>query len=123
MGKGFGSLLPDEFDKSLLLDKKDRVHKIHLADIKADTGQPRKHFDKDSLDGLASSIKTYGILQPLVVTPAGSKYIIVAGERRFRAAAQAGMSSVPALVRSTKELERLEIGLVENVQRVDLSSY
>jgi ParB family chromosome partitioning protein len=71
---------------------------------------------------MAESIKQYGILQPLVVTPyKDGKYAIVAGERRWKAAILAGESKVPAIVRTTKELERLEIALVENVQRVDLS--
>lgn len=121
LGKGFGSLLPSDFDKSILLDKKDRIQKISLNEIEADKNQPRVHFDQVKLSELAESIKNYGILQPLVVRPDGDKFVIIAGERRFRAAAIAGLSSVPVLVRSSEELERLEIGLVENVQRVDLS--
>lgn len=124
LGKGFGSLLPEDFDKSILLDKQDRIQKIKTSDIQPGPNQPRTHFDPDSIDELSSSIKTHGILQPLILTPASgkdSKYEIIAGERRFRAAKKAGLKEVPALVRSHKELERLEIGLVENVQRVDLS--
>lgn len=121
LGKGFGSLLPDDFDKSLLLDKKDRVQKISIKKIKTDPNQPRKHFDEDSLSQLSQSIKTYGILQPIVVMPEGDNFVIIAGERRYRAAKMAGLEFVPVLSRSSEELERLEIGLVENVQRVDLS--
>lgn len=121
LGKGFGSLLPDDFDKSILIDKKDRVEKINLDQISPDPNQPRKHFDQTALSELAASIKTYGILQPLVVRPDNGKYIIIAGERRFKAAKIAGLKSLPVLIRSSQELERLEIGLVENVQRVDLS--
>lgn len=122
LGKGFGSLLPDNFDKSLLLGKDERVQKILIQDIKADPTQPRKSFDEASIDELAQSIKRYGILQPLVVTEAdGSTFVIIAGERRFRAAKIAGLTHVPVLVRSIEELERLEIGLIENMQRVDLS--
>lgn len=121
LGKGFGSLLPDDFDRSLLLDKKDRLHKVPLSEISPNPDQPRKHFDKVALDELASSIKTYGLLQPLVLSPEGEGYIIIAGERRFRAAKLAGLTEVSALVRSSEELERIEIGLVENVQREDLS--
>lgn len=124
LGKGFGSLLPEDFDKSLLLDKQDRIQKIKISDIQAGPNQPRTHFDPDSIEGLSNSIKAHGILQPLIVTSlagTGSKYEIIAGERRFRAAEKAGLKEVPALVRSHKELEKLEIGLVENVQRVDLS--
>mgnify|MGYP003387770201 CR=1 FL=1 len=121
LGKGFGSLLSSDFDESILLDKKDRTQKLFISHIIANEDQPRKHFDEASLKELAASIKQYGILQPLVVTPQNDKYIIVAGERRYRAAKLAGLDSVPALVRTSEELERLEIGLVENVQRVDLS--
>lgn len=123
LGRGFGSLLPENFDTSLLVDKKDRIQKLFISDIKPNPEQPRKHFDEDALKELSSSIKQYGILQPLVVTPGGdSKYIIIAGERRFRAAKLAGLDQLPALVRTSEELDRLEIGLVENVQRVDLSA-
>lgn len=122
LGRGFGSLLPEDFDPSLLIDKKDRTQKLFISDISPNPEQPRKHFDQDALKELSASIKQYGILQPLVVTPdKDNKYIIIAGERRFRAAKLAGIDQVPALVRTSEELDRLEIGLVENVQRVDLS--
>ncbi|MBW3568877.1 ParB/RepB/Spo0J family partition protein [Candidatus Parcubacteria bacterium] len=121
LGKGFGSLLPDDFDRSMLLDKKDRIQKVLLSEVSPDKNQPRKHFDQTSLKELAISIKNHGILQPLVVRPEDGQYVIIAGERRFRAAKIAGLNSLPVLVRSSAEQERLEIGLVENVQRVDLS--
>jgi ParB family chromosome partitioning protein len=124
LGKGFGSLLPDDFDKSILLDKQDRIQKIKILDIQPGSNQPRTHFDPDSIEELSNSIKIHGILQPLILTPVdgtNNRYEIIAGERRFKAAKKAGLKEVPALVRSHKELERLEIGLVENVQRVDLS--
>lgn len=121
LGKGFGSLLPDDFDRSVLLDKQDRVQKVLIQDIKPDPKQPRKTFDEQTIGELAQSIKQFGILQPLVITETDGGFIIVAGERRWRAAQKAGLSHVPALVRSIEELERLEIGLIENVQRVDLT--
>ncbi len=121
LGKDFGSLLPDDFDRSLLLDKKDRLYKVAMTEIKANPNQPRKHFDKVALDELAASIKTYGLLQPIVLSPEGDGYVIIAGERRFRAAKLVGLQEINALVRSSEELERIEIGLVENVQREDLS--
>lgn len=124
LGKGFGSLLPDDFDKSILLDKQDRIQKINITTIQAGPNQPRIHFDQASIDELSYSIRVHGILQPLILTPVGGSdnmYEIIAGERRFKAAKKAGLKEVPALIRSHKELERLEIGLVENVQRVDLS--
>lgn len=122
LGRGFDSLIPKSVDTAVLFDDPDRVQKIALADIVANADQPRQHFDDDALAGLAESIRQHGILQPLVLTPNGSgKYGIVAGERRWRAAKLAKLAKVPALVRTTKELERLELAIVENVQRVDLS--
>ncbi len=121
LGKGFGSLIPSDFDGSILLDKKDRIQKLLISDVKPDPKQPRKDFVEQELDSLADSIKRYGILQPLVVVTQNNEYIIVAGERRHRAAHKAGLSHVPAIVRTLEDLERLEIGLIENVQRVDLS--
>src|SRR6266568_3503925 len=121
LGRGFDALIPQDFDKSLLADDQGRIKKLDVTDIEANPDQPRQHFDKEALEQLAASIKTYGILQPLVVTPRGKNYSIVAGERRWRAARLAGLTHVPVIVRTTKELEQLEIALVENVQRVDLS--
>lgn len=122
LGKGFDALIPQNFDSSLLVDKSERVQKLFITEIEPNPHQPRQHFDEAALNELAASIKQYGILQPLVVRPNGEdKYTIIAGERRWRAARKAGLKSVPAIVRTTKELEQLEIALVENVQREDLS--
>lgn len=121
LGKGFGSLLPDDFDNSVMLDKGERVQKIDIVKIKPDPSQPRKNFDKQAIEELSQSIKQYGILQPLVVTEKDGDYLIIAGERRYRAAKLANLTHLPVLVRSLKDLERLEISLIENVQRVDLS--
>jgi len=122
LGRGFDSLLPQNFDTSLLLTDDDRIQKVAVGNISPNKNQPRTHFDDEALAQLASSIKSYGILQPLVVTPAGQgNYQIIAGERRWRASRLAGLEVVPVIIRSTKELEQLEIALVENVQRVDLS--
>lgn len=121
LGKGFGALLPDDFDDSILLSSEERIQKLDLDQIKPSEDQPRKQFDETALQELAESIKRYGILQPLVVTKRGDYYAIIAGERRWRAARLAGLAQVPTIVRSTEDLERLEIALVENVQRVDLS--
>jgi ParB family chromosome partitioning protein len=122
LGRGFDSLLPQNFDASVLVDERERVQKLAISDISPNLQQPRKHFDEQALDELASSIKHHGLLQPIVVTPTGEgKYEIIAGERRWRAATKAGLDTISALVRSSQELEKLEIALVENVQRVDLS--
>jgi len=121
LGKGFEALLPLDFDKSILLSPEDRIEKIPLDKLKPNPGQPRRHFDEVALNELASSIKRYGVIQPLLVTPQDGAYVIVAGERRWRAAKVAGLDSVPAVVRKRKELEQIEIALIENVQRVDLT--
>jgi ParB family chromosome partitioning protein len=105
-----------------LVDESERIQKLLVTDLAPNPDQPRKHFDDEALKELAGSIKRYGILQPIVVTPTkDGKYYIVAGERRTRAAKLAGLKTIPTIVRTSKELERLEIALVENVQRVDLS--
>jgi ParB family chromosome partitioning protein len=84
--------------------------------------QPRKHFDEGDLDELASSIRTHGVLQPILVRPIhGGRFEIVAGERRWRAAQRAGLHTIPAVVRELNEVEVLEIAIVENVQRTDLN--
>lgn len=122
LGRGFDALIPQDFDKSLLFGDEERVQKLAVEELKANPNQPRQHFDKQALEQLSESIKNYGVLQPLVVTPVkDGVYEIIAGERRWRASQLAGLKKIPAIVRTTKELERLEIAIVENVQRVDLS--
>lgn len=122
LGRGFDSLIPQDFDKSLLLDDGERIQNIAVTDLQPNPDQPRQHFDKQALEQLASSIKQYGVLQPLVVMPlSAGTYAIIAGERRWRASQLAKLKKVPAVVRTTKDLERLEIAIIENVQRVNLS--
>lgn len=120
LGKGFEALLPTDFDKSILLSPEDRIEKIPVGKLTPNPSQPRRYFDQKSLAELASSIKQYGVIQPLLVTPDKDNYIIIAGERRFRAAQLAGLDTVPGVVHKRKELEQIEIALIENVQRVDL---
>ena len=123
LGKGFDALIPTGgFDQSLLLDSKDRIQKLSIKMVQPNPDQPRSTFDEQAIDELAISIKRYGILQPLIVSPnSDDTYRIVAGERRWRAAQVAGLAEVPAIVRDRHELQELEIALIENVQRVDLS--
>lgn len=90
--------------------------------VQRNPGQPRKHFDEGDLIDLANSIRTHGVLQPILVRPiADGKFEIVAGERRWRAAQRAGLHSIPAVVRELNEVEVVEIAIVENVQRTDLN--
>jgi ParB family chromosome partitioning protein len=122
LGRGFDSLISNDFDKSLLLTADDRVEKIPIDKLSANPHQPRSHFDETALAELAQSIKHHGVIQPLVVTPVkDGSYVLVAGERRWRASRLAGLKTVPAIVRERQEIEQLELALIENVQRVDLS--
>lgn len=120
LGKGLDALIPKEFDAGIL-QTSEKVQKLALNDIVPNPDQPRKHFDDVALEELAESIKSHGIVQPLVVTKQSGEYRIIAGERRWRAAKKAGLREVPAIVRSMQQIEELEVAIIENVQRVDLS--
>lgn len=121
LGKGLGSLIPQDFDTAALVADGERVEQLPVGSLSPNPEQPRTVFDETALSELAASIKQYGIIQPLVVAPHGSGYHIIAGERRWRAAQKAGLKTVPALVRTAREQEKLELAILENVQRVDLS--
>ena len=124
LGRGFDSLIPTEVDKSLLEDDSNRIQKLLITDVFPNADQPRKDFDQTALAELADSIKTHGVLMPIIVVAKNDKtYRIVAGERRYRASLLAGLDKIPAIVRTLTELHELELALVENVQRVDLSPY
>lgn len=122
LGKSFASLIPTDFDPSLLMEADERIQNVLITDIKPNPDQPRRNFEQAALEDLSSSIKQYGILQPIILVPNGdNEYKIIAGERRWRAAQLAGLEKLPAIVRLEQDLEQLEIALIENVQRVDLS--
>jgi ParB family transcriptional regulator, chromosome partitioning protein len=122
LGKGFEVLIPVGLDIDDVVGANEKIHKLAIDVIKPKDNQPRKRFDETSLNELAQSIKEHGILQPIIVTKLElNLYSIIAGERRYRAAIIAGLSEVPAIVRSATEHEQLEIALLENVQRADLT--
>lgn len=127
LGRGFESLIPtdlldESFDPTASQDQKvSELRQIKLLEITVDPDQPRKKFDPDELRELAESIKEHGILQPIIVTPIKGGYRIVAGERRYHAAKEAGLDKIPALVRTLTDQHRLEISLIENLQRKDLN--
>lgn len=124
LGRGFDTLIPKDLDVSILEEDKHRVQKILISEIRSNPDQPRREFDKTALAELSKSIERHGILQPIVVIRASGPeggYQIVAGERRWRAAREAKLTHVPAIVRSLQELEKIELSLIENIQRVDLS--
>ena len=121
LGRGLEGLLPKDFDKAIL-SRDERIQKLFITDIAPNPEQPRKQFDDDAIQELAESIKQYGLLQPIIVSPLKQGgYQIIAGERRWRAAQRAGLKDISAIVREKDQLEQLEIALIENVQRVDLS--
>lgn len=97
------------------------VVKLNPEDIEPNNLQPRDAFLEDEMQGLVESIKKYGILQPIIVRPVPHGYMLIAGERRWRAAKQVGLKEIPAIIRHTDELSNLEIALIENIQREDLN--
>lgn len=122
LGKGFDSLLPADFDTTLLKDERDRIERVKIGKIHPNASQPRTSFDAEALEEMANSIRQHGILQPLIVRPLSKDiYQIVSGERRWRAAQIAGLTEVPVISRSLEELAELEISIIDNIQRVDLS--
>ncbi len=122
LGRGLEGLLPTDFDNSILLGSEERIQNLFLKDVQANANQPRKHFDDQAMQELAESVREHGVLQPIIVSPSDNgTYEIIAGERRWRAAGIAKLKSIPAIVRERAAVERLEIALIENVQRVDLS--
>lgn len=127
LGRSFSSLIPTElldesFDPTAAQDEKmSELRHIKLDEVVPDPDQPRRSFDETALDEMAASIREHGILQPIVVTPYQGKYQIVAGERRFRASQRAGLSKIPAIVRTLSNQHKLELSLIENLQRRDLN--
>ena len=96
--------------------------KLKITDIEPNKGQPRKNFNEDALSELADSIKKYGVIEPLVVSKKGRTYQIIAGERRWRAARLAGLKQVPVVIKDYSDKERMEVALIENLQREDLNA-
>ncbi len=120
LGRGLSALLGDSDAERGNADG--GVREIAIADISADPDQPRRFFDSEALDELAASIAARGVLQPIVVRPFGEKFRIVAGERRWRAAQRAQLHQIPAIIREFDENATLEVALIENIQRADLSA-
>lgn len=127
LGRGFGDLIPTDvnqlYDPTAKEDEKlSRLFELKISHIVPDENQPRRKFSQEQLEALADSIREHGVLQPIVVTKEGDKYKIVAGERRWRASQIAGLDKIPAIVRTLDAQNRLEISLIENVQREDLNA-
>ena len=128
LGRGFESLIPtdlvdEDFDPTFSEDERQAsLKELPLSEIVRDEEQPRKDFNAEALEMLAASIKANGVLQPIVVVREEDKYKIVAGERRYRASKLAGLETIPAIVRTIDEQNRLELSIVENAQREDLNA-
>ena len=121
LGKGLRALIPDNALEDQKEDQKD-IHYIDIDLIKANRAQPRKNFDESKIEQLSQSINEHGIIQPLILNKiADSRYNIVAGERRWRAAKLVGVKKIPAIIMNLSDSEVLEISLIENIQRQDLN--
>ncbi|MGG0656098.1 ParB/RepB/Spo0J family partition protein [Rummeliibacillus pycnus] len=116
LGKGLGALFQDQ---DLL--ETDKVTQTAIRDIRVNPYQPRKVFDEEALQELAQSIREHGILQPIILRRKDSKYEIVVGERRFRAAKLANLTEVPAVIRDLNDTQMMELAILENLQREDLT--
>lgn len=119
LGKGLSALIPEINEE---IDKKDIVQ-IKLSNIRPNKNQPRKEFDEERIKALSDSIKNVGVLQPIVLKPIeGNNYMIIAGERRYRASILAGKEEIPAIIKDIPIKDIMEIALIENLQREDLNS-
>src|SRR5436309_10410817 len=123
LGKGLGALIgtPSAATRADTGESGERVHQINLATIVPSALQPRKNFAREALQELIDSIRQHGIIQPLIVREAGARFELIAGERRWRAAQEIGLATVPAIIRTANDLEVLELSLIENLQRADLN--
>ena len=118
LGKGLGALLTDENSS---IDS-ESISEIKIMDIEPNQGQPRKDFDEEKLNELADSIKTHGVLSPILVKEVENGYYqIIAGERRWRASKLAGLKTIPAIIKKNENLKVFELALIENLQREDLN--
>ena len=130
LGRGLEQLFNDEglnfdtIENSIIEEAKtnDQIVEIDLSELRANPYQPRKNFDEEALNELASSIKEHGVFQPIIVKKSIKGYEIIVGERRFRASKLAGMQTIPAIVKDFSDEEMMQIALLENLQRENLTS-
>ena len=127
LGKGLDALfsMPVAQEDEIEETKKEGegLRNLKIIDIEPNREQPRKFFDEESISELSESIKMYGVIQPIVVSKKEGYYAIIAGERRWRAAKQAGLKEIPAIIRDDDDRKNKEISLIENMQREDLNAY
>ena len=117
LGKGLGALIREEE----IEEQSASVFKISMNLIKANKDQPRKSFDPEKISELAQSIKEHGVIQPIILKKEGDIYVVIAGERRFRASKSIGLTEIPAIIMDLSNKEVLEVSLIENIQREDLN--
>ena len=120
LGRGLNALLSDEA-LNITAEGESTIKFVDINDVEPNFGQPRKKFSEEELQELSRSILEYGVIQPLVVREKNSKYEIVAGERRYRAARLAGLTELPIIVKVFSDQQTLEVALIENIQREDLN--
>jgi len=118
LGRGLGALIPDY---SMSEVETSGAVELKIIDVEPNKDQPRKQFDIQKLDSLTSSIKIHGVIQPILVVRKDDRYQIIAGERRWRAAKNAGLKVIPAIIREYDETSVMEVALIENLQREDLN--
>ncbi len=117
LGRGLESLLGE----AIGIESSEKVMNLSISDIQPNEAQPRKQFNQPQMDTLHKSIQEHGILQPIIVRPTSKGYKIIAGERRWRASKQIGLTEIPAIIKKTDGLKTMELALVENIQREDLN--
>lgn len=124
LGQGIGALFPDAASLEEEIDRNDeRVKLVPLGEIRPNPYQPRRHFDEEALDELTKSVKETGVLQPIILRKSSVKgYEIIAGERRFRASKNADLATIPAIVRELDEEVMMQVAILENLQREDLTA-
>ena len=128
LGKGLEQLFSseqvdfDSFEQEIISSTpKNEIVMIPIADIRSNPYQPRIHFDEDALQELAESIKEMGVLEPIIVKKSIKGYELIAGERRTKASKLAGLHTIPAIIKDYNDQEMMEIAILENIQREDLS--
>ena len=122
LGRGLDSIFADNYIE--VASKEEGIQTLRISQIEPKADQPRKHFDEEALLELSDSIKTHGLLQPIIVRESSAGYYqIIAGERRWRASKLAGLTEIPAIVMQADALEAAEIAIIENIQRQDLNAY
>ena len=125
LGKGLDALFGSNQIENIETEEinNENLRTLKITEVEPNREQPRKNFNQEALEELADSIKTYGIIQPIVVSKQEGYFSIVAGERRWRAAKLAGLEEIPAIIREDDEQTNKEIALIENIQREDLNPY